>query len=85
MELQSINFQAPPERVRELESLMEEAGIKTKKELLNNALTLLEWAINEVRRGHVIASIDEADKRYKEITMPIFGSVKKHKTAAARL
>jgi hypothetical protein len=77
MEVQRIQFEVPVNRFRELESLMEEGGIATKKELLNNALTLFEWAINEVKQGHTIASVDESDQKYREITMPTFRNVKR--------
>jgi len=57
-------------RVRELEELMELCGIATKKELLNNAITLFAWAVREVGKGNVIASVNEAEERYRELQMP---------------
>lgn len=66
----SIQLELPEDKVRQLEALMEESGLKTKKEFINNALTLLEWAMREVRAGRVIASVDEREKRYKEILLP---------------
>jgi len=49
---------------------MREAGITTKKDLLNNAVTLFEWAVNEKRNGNIIASIDEQNNKVKEVVMP---------------
>jgi hypothetical protein len=66
-----IQFELSDDKVRELEELMKESGIRTKKDLFNNALTLLEWAIDEKRAGRTIASIDEKEKRYKELVMPV--------------
>jgi len=63
------------ERVRKLEDLMRGSGIKTKRDLINNALTLLEWAVKETRAGRTIASVDEKDKAYKELVMPILSAV----------
>jgi hypothetical protein len=68
--IQRIQIELPEDRVRELETLMEQTGTNTKKDLLNNALTLFEWAVNERRAGRIIASVDEHEKRYKEVVMP---------------
>ena len=72
-----IQFELSDDKVAELEKLMAESGIKTKKELFNNALTLLEWAIKERRAGKTIASVDEKANRYKELLMPVLSAVTK--------
>ncbi len=72
-----IQFDLPEDKVAELEKLMAESGIKTKKELFNNALTLFEWAIKERKAGKTIASVDEKAKRYKELLMPALSAVTK--------
>ena len=70
-----IQFELPEEKVAELENLMSTAKIATKKDLLNNALTVLEWIIQEKRAGRIIASLDERSKHYKELVMPIFSAL----------
>lgn len=70
-----IQFELPEEKVAELKKLMDESGIKTRKDLLNNALMLLEWAISERRAGRAIVSVDEKKNRYKEVLMPILSSI----------
>ena len=72
-----IQFELSDDKVAELEKLMAESGIKTKKELFNNALTLLEWAIKERKAGKTIASVDEKTNRYKELLMPVLSTVTK--------
>jgi metal-responsive CopG/Arc/MetJ family transcriptional regulator len=57
--------------VTELDELMELCDIPTKRDLVNNALTLLRWAVDEVRRGRTIASVNETEQRYRELSMPI--------------
>ena len=71
-----IQFEISNNRLKEFEGLMDETGVATKKELLNNALTLLEWAIEEQKKGNIIASLDERAKKYRELVMPIFRRVK---------
>jgi hypothetical protein len=65
----------PDERVKELDALMEITGSATRKELFNNALTLLEWAVKEKKQGRGIASIDDQEKKLKELVMPALENV----------
>ena len=66
-----FQFELTDEKDKELEALMAEVGMRTKKEVFNNALTLLEWAVKERKAGRVIASVDDQAKMYEEILMPI--------------
>lgn len=75
MALTRIQLELPEDKVKQIEALMEESGLKTKKEYINNALTLLEWAMREVKSGRVIASVDEREKRYKEILLPALDNI----------
>lgn len=75
MKTYRVQFDLPENKVRDLEQLMTESGTQTKKELFNNALTLLEWAIKARRQGRIIASIDEADNKYSELQMPILSAI----------
>jgi hypothetical protein len=43
---------------------------ETRKDLFNNALSLFDWAIGEVMKGRVIASLDEENKHYTKLAMP---------------
>src|SRR4051794_29089336 len=64
-----IQLDVPPERLREIEELMAQTGTNSKTDLLNDALTLFEWAVKERKSGRTIASVDEQQQRYKEIVM----------------
>jgi len=50
--------------------LMVMCDLRTKKDVVENALMLLGWAANEAQQGHTIAAIDEKDKVFKEIQTP---------------
>lgn len=71
-----FQLEIPESRLKELEALMAETGISTKKELMNNALTLLEWAIEEKKAGYSIASVDSKKEKYRELVMPMLERVK---------
>jgi hypothetical protein len=67
-----IQLDLPEEKVQELDDLMREVNITTRKDLFNTALTLLVWVVNERKGGRIIASLDEEDDSYKELVMPFF-------------
>jgi DNA-binding CsgD family transcriptional regulator len=71
-----LQFEMTGERVKELDGLINRLGLKTRANLLNEALTLYEWAIRELESGRIIASLDEEKDQYKEIEMPGFLAVK---------
>ena len=72
-----IQFELPSDKVKEIDALMKMTGTNTRKEYFNNALTLLEWAIEERYKGNTIAAIDDKYQKVKELVMPIL-------TAAAK-
>lgn len=76
MTTERLQIDFDSQKMRELESLMKEARVATKKEFVNWALTLLKWAIKERRAGRVIASVDEKKDSYKELDMPILSEVR---------
>ncbi len=74
MKIVRIQFEMPEDKAKELDVLLKEYGVSTKKELFNNALTLLKWAIKETRSGRYIASVDEKSGKYRELQMPILSN-----------
>lgn len=72
-----IQFELSQEDADELKSLMKDAGISTHKELFNNALTLLYWAVKQVKDDRIVASVDEKNEKYEELQMEIFDNLKK--------
>lgn len=72
-----MQFDFSEDRVNELEAMMQKCNISTRKELINNALSILEWAIEETEQGHDIAAIDRKEKQFFALRMPILSSVKK--------
>ena len=81
-----LQLDLPEERVKELKALMEETGAETYKELFNNALTIFEWAVNEIKSGNSIAAINEEKEVYRVLVTPLLERVAKRSApvAAAR-
>ena len=46
------------------------------RELFDNAIGLLYWAVQQLLEGRTIASINEDAKNYKQVTMPLFDRIK---------
>lgn len=72
--MQRIQVEITDEELNHLEFLMSQTGIKTKKELFNNAITLLEWAIQQRKSGNVIASLDKQGNLMR-VLMPLLEKV----------
>lgn len=76
MPTERLNIEFHGDKMREIEHLMGEAHVNTKKEYVNAALTLLKWAIKERKAGRSIASVDEKTDSWKELEMPILSEVR---------
>jgi hypothetical protein len=66
-----IELFVTPQRLADIEQLMQDCGLKRKPEVINNALTLLKWAVGAVKNHRTIASIDERNGKYRELEMPV--------------
>lgn len=66
-------------------SLMEMCDLRTKKDVVENALMLLGWAANEAKRGLMIAAVDEANRTYKEIQTPALLGARRREGKAREL
>lgn len=58
------------ERLAGIDKLVTLTGMASRKELLDNALTLIAWAIRESRSGNAIVSMDLSNQTFRELAMP---------------
>ncbi len=65
-----FQFEMPETNANRLEELSKQAGV-AKKDIINNALTILEWAIEEVQTGRKVCSFKEGDGSYRELVLPL--------------
>lgn len=61
-----IQYEITEGQNKALDKLKRETRLRTKRELLNNALSLFEWAVQEQKNGYTIASLDEKRKKLKK-------------------
>jgi hypothetical protein len=57
--------------------LMRDCGFKKKTEFMNNAFSLMKWAVRHLKTGESIAAVNEGEDRYTELAMPFFSVVQK--------
>lgn len=62
-----------------LDHLMHTCGVSTKKDLFNNALTILEWAVERIHVGDKIVSLNVDKGHYVELQMPVLRHAAKTK------
>jgi hypothetical protein len=53
------------------------------KELVNNAFTILEWAVDETKAGNEIAAVNEGEEVYRVLVMPVLQRVAELQRKAA--
>jgi len=70
-----IQFDLPENKVKELDDLMAATDSETRRELFNNALTLLQWAIQQRQLGYEIGAYHRIDKDLHILTMPALSNV----------
>jgi Ca2+-binding EF-hand superfamily protein len=65
-----FNLEFPDDYKEIVNELMEKTGLRTQKDVFENALAFFGWGVREASRGHVIASLNEETKTYGQIHMP---------------
>lgn len=53
-----------------INGLKKDTGIDKASQLTNDALTLLKWAVGEVKKGRILISTDEKGGDARKIVMP---------------
>jgi hypothetical protein len=81
--LMRLNFEFSEQRIRDLKRLLDETGTDTMKDLVNNAFTILEWAIDETKAGNEIAAVNESEQVYRVLITPVLQRVAKSRARAA--
>lgn len=58
-----LNFEFNDAQVESLNALKQKTGAASMKDLFNNALTMLEWAVDETEQGKEIVATDGKESR----------------------
>ena len=66
-----IELDISPKKLAEIEELMRDCGLTTTTELVNDALTLLKWAVGVAKNGRKVPSGDEKTGLYRDLETPV--------------
>lgn len=79
-----VTLDLPKEKVEAIDQLVTAAGMDSRKELFNNALSLLNWAVGEARRGRSIMSVDDGEGMMRHLAMPFLDALEAKAQAESR-
>jgi hypothetical protein len=65
-----IQLDFSPSETERINWIMAVCAIKNRKDLFNNALTLLEWVVGQVADGRKVASFDDVTNERTALSMP---------------
>jgi hypothetical protein len=77
--MKRIQFDVTPAGSKVLKEIQIKTASSTRKDVLENSIALLEWAIDQVERGRIVGAFDEDKKTFHELLMPSLSRVKKSK------
>jgi hypothetical protein len=78
-----LNLEFSEQRVGDLKRLLDETDTETMKDLVNNAFTILEWAVDETNAGNEIAAVNEGKQVFRVLITPMLQRVAKTRKKAA--
>jgi len=70
-----VRIKFSEEQEKALDEMKRKLGGLSTRELLNNAITLLDWAANRKAEGNEIASVNEEDNVYHVLNLDSLESV----------
>ncbi|MGD9364272.1 MAG: hypothetical protein PVH87_01135 [Desulfobacteraceae bacterium] len=70
-----INLELKKNKIAEIEKLMKIGQIATRKELFENAITLMKWSMKAKQDGKAIGFLGE-NSTFHEIVMPVLENAK---------
>jgi hypothetical protein len=70
-----LNLEISGVQMRSLKALQARTGANTMKDLVNHALTLLEWAVDETANGNEVAAVNEKKATFRVLVTPLLQHV----------
>lgn len=70
-----LSYEINEHMIKEIDKLTELAG-GSRKALLDNAVTILQWAVKKVEDGMTVGAYNGNQNTFTELDMPIFNNVR---------
>jgi hypothetical protein len=71
-----LNLEISNAKMDALKALQKQTGAGSMKDLVNNALTIFEWTVNETAKGNEIAAVNEKEEVYRVLITPLLENAK---------
>jgi hypothetical protein len=72
----TLQIDLSDEQLADLDKIQSDCGFHDRRALINNALTMFKWAVENLKGGKSIAAVDDAAGKYREIEMPFMANLK---------
>ena len=78
-----LNVEISKAEMDSVRALKEKTGARDIKDLINSAITVLEWAVEETEAGHEVAAINHQDNEVRILVMPLLKKVRRQIPASS--
>lgn len=72
-----VQFDLTESAVNRVDELITLSEASTRKNYVENALGLMEWALSMAQRGYTIAAIDENTNSFREFSTPLITGIRR--------
>lgn len=79
-----LNLEISNAQMNALKALQKRTGADTMKDLVNNALTILEWAVEETAKGNEVAAVNKDESAYRILITPLLQHVAREEHRAPK-
>jgi len=69
-------FEVPAHSVKIIDNLLSDCRLAERNEVISNALSLFEWAVNQTRDGKTISSLDQSTGIFQEVSLPALDNIR---------
>jgi hypothetical protein len=76
-----LNLEVNAEQMGSVKTLIRRTGARDMKDLINNAISILEWAVEETGQGNEIVAINRDTSNYRVLVTPLLQHVARHRPA----
>lgn len=73
-----LNLEISNSQMSSFKALQQRTGASSMKDLINHALSMLEWAVDETAKGNEIAAVNEEQSAYRVLVTPLLQHVARH-------
>ena len=74
--MKRFNVEIPEDRAEDLKKMMNALGLRTQRDLFDNAMTITSWMIKQRKKGDEVGSYNDDEEKFTELVMPCLQFIK---------